>query len=173
MARGIAYVPEDRARHGVILDLPLEQNITLAAHQRFFPYGWLRTQVEGAVARDYIRKLDIRPPNSRLRVSALSGGNQQKVALGRWLATQPKLLILDEPTQGVDVGAKSADPCLITRLAEEGLAVLLISSDLPELLALSHRIGIMRAGRLVTILPGNSDPLTIMAAAFGQEREAA
>ena len=170
---GIAYVPEDRARHGVILDLSLEQNISLAAHKRLFPYGWLRTKLERAVARDYIRKLDIRPPNSRLQVSALSGGNQQKVALARWLATQPKLLILDEPTQGVDVGAKQQIHDLISRLAREGLAVLLISSDLPELLALSHRIGVMRAGRLVTILPGNSEPHTIMAAAFGQEREAA
>lgn len=170
---GIAYVPEDRARHGVILDLPVEQNITLAAHRRLFPQGWLRTKLERAIAGDYIRRLDIRPPKSRLPVSALSGGNQQKVALARWLATQPKLLILDEPTQGVDVGAKQQIHELIRQLAEDGVAVLLISSDLPELLALSHRIGVMRAGQLVTILPAHAEPHAIMAAAFGQSREAA
>jgi len=98
---------------------------------------------------------------------SLSGGNQQKVALARWLATKPRVLILDEPTQGVDVGAKGEIHRIIRRLAKEGLAVILISSDLPEVIGMSDRIGVMRGGTLRTILPGGSDPHTVMATALG------
>jgi rhamnose transport system ATP-binding protein len=169
VAHGIAYVPEDRSRHGVILELPVEQNITMAVHQRIFPGGWLKPGVERALAAEHIRALDIRPPAPAIRASALSGGNQQKVSVARWLATKPRILILDEPTQGVDVGAKSELHALIRNLAKQGLAVLLISSDLPELLSLSDRIGVMRAGRLVSLLPAKTDPNVVMAAAFGQQ----
>jgi rhamnose transport system ATP-binding protein len=168
VANGIAYVPEDRARHGVIGELSIEQNISLGSLNRLFPSGWLRTQPERALAAEYIHTLDIRPAVGDALVSSLSGGNQQKVALGRWLATQPKVLILDEPTQGVDVGAKGEIHSIIRRLAEHSLAVLLISSDLPELLALSDRIGVMRSGQIVAILPGRSEPHEVMAAAFGR-----
>jgi len=165
---GIAYVPEDRTRHGVVSDLPIEQNISMAVHRRLFPKGWLRTKAEHKLAEEYLRALDIKAPGVDAPAATLSGGNQQKVSVARWLATKPKVLILDEPTQGVDVGAKSELHKIIRELARQGLAVLLISSDLPELLALSHRIGVMRAGRLVALIHGKSDPHVIMAAAFGQ-----
>jgi rhamnose transport system ATP-binding protein len=101
--------------------------------------------------------------------NSLSGGNQQKVSLARWLATEPKLLILDEPTQGVDVGAKSEIHKIIRRLAAKGLAVLMISSDLTEVVGMSDRIAVMRAGAIVSMLPGGSDAHTVMASALGQK----
>jgi rhamnose transport system ATP-binding protein len=168
VAHGIAYVPEDRTKHGIILGLPVEQNVTMAVHREIFPGGWLRPGAERKYASEYIRALDIRPAAPEVPASSLSGGNQQKVAVARWLATKPRVLILDEPTQGVDVGAKNQLHDLIRSLAKKGLAVLLISSDLPELLALSDRIGVMREGRLVSLLPAKTDPHEVMAAAFGR-----
>jgi rhamnose transport system ATP-binding protein len=170
IARGIAYVPEDRRRHGVVLDLPIAHNMTMAIHERFFPATWLRLGAERQLALDYIRDLAIKCAGPEAPGGSLSGGNQQKVSLARWLATKPKLLILDEPTQGVDVGAKGEIHKIIRRLAKEGLAVLLISSDLPEALGMSDRIGVMRGGTIETILPGNSDAHTVMAAALGTEK---
>jgi rhamnose transport system ATP-binding protein len=168
----IAYVPEDRLKHGIIPDLPIDQNVTMASHQKLFPRGWLRPDTERSLALESIRALDIKPPSPQILACLLSGGNQQKVSVARWLATAPKVLILDEPTQGVDVGAKSEIHRIICELAGQGLAVLLISSDLPELLALSDRIGVMRAGTLVSLLPANTDPHDIMAAAFGSTSNA-
>lgn len=165
---GIAYVPEDRRRHGVVPEMQVAQNITLAAHRRFFPGGWLRNRVEARAARDFVKQLSIKTAGLDSPVSSLSGGNQQKVAISRWLATEPKLLILDEPTQGVDVGAKSEIHALIRRFAAEGMAVILISSDLPEVLGMSDRIGVMRGGRLTTIFPKGSPASEVMAAALGQ-----
>lgn len=168
VAHGIAYVPEDRRRHGVILDLPVAHNLTLAIHPRLFPGTWLRRHAERRLALESIRHLAIRTSGPDAPVATLSGGNQQKVALGRWLATHPRILILDEPTQGVDVGAKSEIHRLIRQLALDGLAVLMISSDLPEILGMSDRIAVMRAGRLVTTLPAQSSAHDVMAAALGQ-----
>ena len=165
---GIAYVPEDRRRHGVVLDLPIEQNMTMSIHRRLFPGTWLRFGRERALALDYIRDLAVKCSGPEARGGSLSGGNQQKVSLARWLATQPRVLILDEPTQGVDVGAKGEIHKIVRRLAREGLAVLLISSDLPEVLGMSDRIGVMRGGTLTAILPGKADAHTVMAAALGQ-----
>jgi rhamnose transport system ATP-binding protein len=169
VARGIGYVPEDRRRHGVILEMPIAQNITMAIHKRFFPGAWLRFGAEKQLALDYIRDLSIRAYGPDAPGNSLSGGNQQKVALARWLATKPKVLILDEPTQGVDVGAKSEIHKIIRSLAKSGLAVLMISSDLPEILGMSDRIGVMRAGTITSTLPGKSDAPTVMAAALGQK----
>jgi rhamnose transport system ATP-binding protein len=166
--RGIAYVPEDRRRHGVILELPIAANTSLAAHRRLFPWAWLRPAEERALAGEFIRRLAVRCTGVDAKVGSLSGGNQQKVALARWLATNPQVLILDEPTQGVDVGAKSEIHRLIRQLAAEGVAVLLISSDLPEVLGMGDRIGVMRGGTLVATLPGGSDAREVMAAALGQ-----
>ncbi|HET6409675.1 MAG TPA: sugar ABC transporter ATP-binding protein, partial [Chthoniobacteraceae bacterium] len=104
---GIAYVPEDRRRHGVILEMAIAANMTMAIHSQIFPGGWLRPGAERRLAGEYIRDLAVKTPSPDLPGGSLSGGNQQKVALARWLATKPKVLILDEPTQGVDVGAKS------------------------------------------------------------------
>jgi rhamnose transport system ATP-binding protein len=168
---GIAYVPEDRRRHGVVLELPVAQNTSLAIHQRLFRRGWLRFGSERALAEQFISKFSIKTAGPDAAAGNLSGGNQQKVALARWLATEPKILILDEPTQGVDVGAKSEIHRIIRELANEGLAVILISSDLPEIIGMSDRIGVMREGRLVTVLAGKSPAEAVMAAALGRDNE--
>jgi rhamnose transport system ATP-binding protein len=173
VAEGIAYVPEDRRRHGVVLELPIADNMTMAIHRRLFPRGWLRTEAERSLALGFIQELAIKCTGPDATGGSLSGGNQQKVSLARWLAAEPRLLILDEPTQGVDVGAKSEIHRIIRRLARTGLPVLLISSDLPEILGMSDRIGVMRGGRLAAVLPGRSDAHTVMAAALGQEQGAA
>ena len=168
VAHGIAYVPEDRRRHGVILPMPIAQNITMAIHPRIFPGTWLRFGAERQLALEFIRDLDVRTSGPDALGGSLSGGNQQKISLARWLATKPRLLILDEPTQGVDVGAKSEIHKIIRRLAQQGLAVLMISSDLPEILGMSDRIAVMRGGTLVVVLPSKSDTHTVMAKALGQ-----
>ena len=169
IAHGIAYVPEDRRRHGVILDLPIAQNMTMAVHRRLFPRGWLRLGAERDLATNFIRDLGVKTSSPDAPGASLSGGNQQKVALARWLATKPRLLILDEPTQGVDVGAKSEIHKIIRGLAKEGVAVLLISSDLPEVLGMSDRIAVMRGGTIVAQLPGRSKAQEVMTAALGQQ----
>ena len=169
VAHGIAYVPEDRRRHGVILEMSVAQNMTMAIHRKIFPGSWLRFGAERACALDFIRQLDVRAYGPEAPGHSLSGGNQQKVSLARWLATKPKVLILDEPTQGVDIGAKSEIHKIIRRLAKEGLAVLMISSDLPEILGMSDRIAVMRGGTIAAILPGKSAAHEVMAAALGQK----
>ena len=169
IAHGIAYVPEDRRRHGVILELPIAHNITMAIHPTFFPGLLLRDGAESELAQQFIRDLSIKAYGPEAPGGSLSGGNQQKVSVARWLATKPKLLILDEPTQGVDVGAKSEIHKIIRALADDGLAVLMISSDLPEVLGMSDRIAVMRGGTIAAMLPGGSDAHTVMAAALGKE----
>ena len=173
IAQGIAYVPEDRRRHGVILEMPVAHNLTLAVHRMLFPGGWLRPKAEGVLAGEWIGRLGIKTDGPQAPVGSLSGGNQQKVALGRWLATKPGLLILDEPTQGVDVGAKGEIHQIIRGLAADGLAVVLISSDLPEVLGMSDRIAVMRGGTVVSVLPGGSSASAVMAAALGQPQDGA
>jgi rhamnose transport system ATP-binding protein len=168
VAHGIAYVPEDRRRHGVILELPIAQNMTMAIHKRIFPGTWLRFGAEKQLALEFIRDLGVKTSGPDAPGNSLSGGNQQKVSLARWLATKPKILILDEPTQGVDVGAKSEIHKIIRALAKDGLAVLMISSDLPEILGMSDRIVVMRGGKIAAMLPGKSDAHEVMAAALGQ-----
>jgi rhamnose transport system ATP-binding protein len=169
VALGIGYVPEDRRRHGVIPDMPVAANMTMAIHRRIFPRAWLRLGAERQLALDYLRALDVEASGPEAPVVHLSGGNQQKVALARWLATKPKLLILDEPTQGVDVGAKSEIHKILRQLAQEGIAVLMISSDLTEVLGLSDRIVVMRGGTIAAVIEGKAaDPQSVMAAALGQ-----
>ena len=165
---GIAYVPEDRRRHGVVLELPVAQNVSLAIHSRIFRGGWLRFPAERQLAVDFIRQLAIKTSGPEAAAGNLSGGNQQKVALARWLATKPAILILDEPTQGVDVGAKSEIHRIIRQLANEGLAVILISSDLPEVIGMCDRMGVMREGRLTAVLPARTGAEAVMAAALGR-----
>jgi rhamnose transport system ATP-binding protein len=167
VAHGIAYVPEDRRRHGVVLEMPIEENITMAVHRRLFPGTWLRFGAERALGLGFIRDLAVKCTGPTAPTGSLSGGNQQKVSLARWLATQPKVLILDEPTQGVDVGAKSELHRIVRELAREGLAVILISSDLPEIVGMSDRIGVMRGGTLTAVLPGGAEPHAVMSAALG------
>ncbi len=170
VALGIAYVPEDRRRHGVILEMPIAHNLTMAIHRRIFPGTWLRFGAEKQLALDFIRNLGVKTYGPDAPSGSLSGGNQQKVSLARWLATKPKLLILDETTQGVDVGAKSEIHKIIRGLAKEGLAVLMISSDLPEVLGMSDRIAVMRGGTITAMLPGKTDAHEVMAAALGQTK---
>ena len=149
---GIAYVPEDRRRHGVILELSISSNITLASLHELSRYGLLNFRQEKEIAADYTRRLGIKTPAIFAPVATLSGGNQQKVALSRWLMTKPSVLILDEPTQGIDVGAKSEIHALMTGLAAQGVAILMISSELPEILGMSDRIAVMYGGTIVGIL---------------------
>ena len=169
IAAGIAYLPEDRRRHGVVLDLSVAMNLTLARLGAISRAGgWLDGHAEAAIAARLVKALDVRPPAPGMPVRQLSGGNQQKVALGRWLVEPPALLILDEPTQGVDVGAKAEIHRLIGELAQQGLAVLMISSDLPEVLGMSDRVAVMRGGTIVvTFERAAASAETVMAAAFG------
>jgi rhamnose transport system ATP-binding protein len=145
---GIAYVPEDRRRHGVVLEMDVAANATLASLDKWSRRGLLDREAEKTVASKYVDRLRIKTPSVYAETGTLSGGNQQKVALARWLATEPSVLILDEPTQGVDVGSKAEIHALMQDLAERGLAILMISSELPEILGMSDRIGVMRAGTI-------------------------
>src|SRR5438552_2544907 len=169
---GIAYVPEDRRRHGVILDLAISANITLASLDRFSRLGALDLRREREVAAKYTRKLGIKTPAIFAPVVTLSGGNQQKVALSRWLATKPLLLILDEPTQGIDVGAKSEVHALMIELALQGVAILMISSELPEVLGMSDRIAVMHGGTIVAVLDrSEATQERILALALGDQAD--
>jgi rhamnose transport system ATP-binding protein len=170
IAGGIAYLPEDRRRHGVILDLPISANITLASLGRLSRRGALDFRREREIAADYTRRLGIKTPAVFAPVATLSGGNQQKVALSRWLVTKPSVLILDEPTQGIDVGAKSEIHALMVELAAQGTAILMISSELPEVLGMSDRIAVMRGGRIAGVLDrAEATQPQILALALGHE----
>ena len=167
---GIAYVPEDRRRHGVILDLAISANITLASLDRFARLTTLDFGREKQTAAEYTRRLGIKTPTIYAPVATLSGGNQQKVALSRWLVTKPSVLILDEPTQGIDVGAKSEVHALMTELAAQGVAILMISSELPEILGMSDRIAVMHDGTIVSTLDrSEATQEKILALALGHE----
>jgi ribose transport system ATP-binding protein len=153
LEQGVAYLTEDRKSQGLALRLNMREN-ALSARIPWSGRGPLyRARAGEDILCNLIKDLQITPPNPRQLVRNLSGGNQQKVLLAKWLAVEPKVLILDEPTRGVDVGAKALIHEAILRLAAEGRAVLLISSDLPELTQLSHRILILRQGRLIGELP--------------------
>ncbi len=149
---GIAYVPEDRRRHGVVLEMPVDANITLAVLRKISRGGMIDFSRERELAAFFVQKLGVKTPSIFNPVGNLSGGNQQKVALARWLAAGPSVIILDEPTQGVDVGAKAEIHRLMGELASRGMAIIMISSELPEVLGMSDRIAVMHGGRLVGTL---------------------
>ena len=149
---GIAYVPEDRRQHGVVLEMSVASNTSLATLSEVSSRGLIDRGREVALAERYVGQFRIKTPSVAVDVGTLSGGNQQKVALARWLSTDPSILILDEPTQGVDVGSKAEIHELMQTLAERGLAIVMISSELPEVLGMSDRIAVMRAGRIRGIL---------------------
>ena len=153
---GIAYVPEDRRSHGVILEMPLAANTSLAVLPSVSRAGMIDDRKERELAERFVDALRIKTAGVRTPVNTLSGGNQQKVALARWLATAPRILILDEPTQGVDVGAKGEIHRIVRQLADEGMAVLLISSELPEVLGMSDRIAVMRQGTIAAVLDAHA-----------------
>lgn len=152
IALGLAFVSEDRAASGIFRTLSVEQNITAAIPEKIAPRGVIRRSVEKALGADAIKKLRIRLASARQPIGELSGGNQQKAILARWLLTDPKILILDEPTRGVDIGVKAEFYEMIGQLAADGRAILLISSELPELLALCDRVLVMSEGRLTANL---------------------
>lgn len=145
---GVAYLPEDRQHQGLVLPFPITHNISLTILREISNVGWLRREAENDLAGRQVDRLQVRTPGISTPVQHLSGGNQQKVLVGKFLVSKPRVLILDEPTRGVDVGAKAEIHRLIGQLAEQGMAVLMISSDLPEVLALADRILVMREGRL-------------------------
>jgi ABC-type sugar transport system ATPase subunit len=145
---GIAYVPEDRGQQGLIRPQTVRENVSLAVLDRIARLFVIDHRREAALARDAIKRFGIRTRGPEQRVRQLSGGNQQKVVLAKWLATEPRILILDEPTRGIDVGAKAEVHALISKLAGQGLAILLISSELPEVLGMSDRVLVMNGGRI-------------------------
>ncbi len=145
---GLGFVTEDRKLQGLVLGMSVRENQTLASLARISRLGFVDTRREQAMAARLVDQLGIRTPTLEQEVNNLSGGNQQKVVIAKWLATQPRILILDEPTRGIDVGAKAEVHGLMTRLARDGVSILLISSELPEILGMSDRILVMRQGRL-------------------------
>jgi rhamnose transport system ATP-binding protein len=152
LRRGLAYLPEDRLRQGLIQPMSIERNATMAVLPELAPGGILQPWRERRLARSFIERLRIKATSPKQVVRSLSGGNQQKVVLSKWLATEPRILILDEPTHGVDVGTKADVHRTISNLATHGLAILLISSELPEILGMADRVLVIREGRLVAEL---------------------
>ena len=145
---GIGLVPEDRKNDGLVLDLSVMSNISLANLKELESYGILNARKERKIADDYIEQLSIKTPSPEQKAGNLSGGNQQKIILAKWMATNPKILLLDEPTRGIDINAKNEIYKLISKLASEGLGIVMVSSELPEILAISDRILVMSEGAL-------------------------
>jgi rhamnose transport system ATP-binding protein len=169
---GLAFVPEDRALAGIFRTLSVEQNITAAVPRKIAPGGFIRRIVEKALAQDSVRLLRIRLASMRQPIGELSGGNQQKSILARWLLTDPSVLILDEPTRGIDIGVKAEFYDMIGELAASGRAILLVSSELPELLALCDRVLVMSEGRITANIPrAEATQETIMHAAVPRSTE--
>ncbi len=154
MKAGMAYLSEDRKNEGLFLDKTIIENFLAPNLEQVSPGGWLSWPALNKLATRYAKQLDVRTPSLKQKLRNLSGGNQQKVFLGEWLARDPKILIVDEPTRGIDVGTKQEIHRLLRELAAQGKAVMVISSDLPEALRVSDRIAVMREGRLVDIIPG-------------------
>jgi rhamnose transport system ATP-binding protein len=170
---GVGYVPEDRRQHGVVLEMPIAANACLANLPAVSRRGMLDSGRERELASGYVKRLQIKTSSLYAEAGSLSGGNQQKVALARWLAIQPSVLILDEPTQGVDVGSKSEIHRLMVDLAGQGVAIIMISSELPEILGMSDRIAVMHAGSVAAVLARrDATQDRILALALGTEHAA-
>jgi ribose transport system ATP-binding protein len=151
---GIGYLSEDRKRYGLTLGMDVETNIVLAAFNKFLErIGWVNTKKTHQTAANYVEKLAIKTPGLQQRVKNLSGGNQQKVVIGKWLTADTDILIFDEPTRGIDVGAKSEIYHLLNDLARQGKSIIMVSSELPEILRMSHRVVVMCEGRVTGELP--------------------
>lgn len=163
--QGIVYVPEDRGRQGTIKGLPIFQNVTLPSLAKTSRAGFLRLAQEFALARDYTARLDLRAASLDQDVGLLSGGNQQKVVIAKWLATRPRVIILDEPTKGIDIGSKAAVHAFMAELAAQGLAVIMVSSEIPEVLGMSDRVIVMREGRIVAEMTDGTPERLVQAAA--------
>lgn len=169
---GLGLVTEDRKAQGLVLEMVVRENTTLANLQRVSRLGVIDRGAEVAAADEYVRDLDIRTPSIEQAVRLLSGGNQQKVVLAKWLFTAAKVLVFDEPTRGIDVGAKAEIYELINRLAEQGVAILMISSELDEVLGMSERVLVMHSGRIAGELSrADATPEAVMRLATGHESE--
>jgi rhamnose transport system ATP-binding protein len=165
---GIVYVPEDRGRQGAVKGLPIFQNVTLPSLGAVSRAGFLRMAEELTLARDYTQRLDLRAAALDQDVGLLSGGNQQKVVIAKWLATKPRVIILDEPTKGIDIGSKAAVHAFMAELAAQGLAIIMVSSEIPEVLGMSDRVIVMREGRIVDEVAGDRmTPEALVRAAAG------
>ena len=168
IAAGIVYVPEDRGRQGAIRGLPIFQNVTLPSLSRTSRAGFLQLANEFRLSRDYTQRLDLRASSLDQELGLLSGGNQQKVVIAKWLATKPRVIILDEPTKGIDIGSKAAVHEFMAELAAEGLAMIMVSSEIPEVLGMSDRVIVMREGRIIDEVTGaRMTPETLVRAAAG------
>ena len=168
VANGIVYVPEDRGKQGAVIGLPIFQNITLPSLNRTSKSGFLRMAEEFKLAREYSERLDLRAASLDQDVGNLSGGNQQKVVIAKWLATQPQVIILDEPTKGIDIGSKAAVHEFMAELASQGLSVIMVSSEIPEVIGMSDRVIVMRDGRIVAELEDDAlTPETLVRHAAG------
>jgi ribose transport system ATP-binding protein len=169
VAAGLGFVPEDRGLQGLVLKLPVAENIVLPILNSHARAGWVDRRALRDTAASYVDRLNIRTPHLRQKAMFLSGGNQQKVVLAKWLASQPKVLILDEPTRGIDVGAKAEVHALMSDLAQMGMGIIMISSELPEILGMSDRILVMHEGRVAAILDrSEATQEKIMACASGE-----
>jgi ribose transport system ATP-binding protein len=147
IAAGLALAPEDRKQEGLVLPLSVAANISMSSLEKTKRWGMLSPRKEQQLAGDYATRLKVKTPSLRQRVRNLSGGNQQKVVLSKWLATNPKVLLLDEPTRGIDINSKREIYVLIEELAAQGLGVIMVSSELPEILAIADRIVVLSEGR--------------------------
>jgi rhamnose transport system ATP-binding protein len=170
MAYGVGLVPEDRRRQGLVLDQSVASNITLAIRERLARYGLIWGALENEAARTWASRLEVKTAALDTESGTLSGGNQQKVVIGKWLASDPRVLIVDEPTRGIDVGTKAEVHRLLSRLAQQGVAVLMISSELPEVLGMADRVLVMREGRLTGEFDRSAaTPEAVMFAATAEE----
>jgi len=170
IAGGLALVPEDRRQQGLVMELSVERNATLTRRWSLARFGLLRRADESRSAREWARKLQVKAGRLSDPVSTLSGGNQQKVVLAKWLSTKPRVLIVDEPTRGIDIGTKAEVHRLLSQLAADGVAVVMVSSELPEVLGMADRVLVMHEGRLAREIPRErADEESVMFAATGQE----
>ncbi len=169
IGRGVGFLPEDRKTQGLVLGLSVKNNIGLASVARLSPLGVVDGAAETALAQRWVDELRVKTPGLEQRVVLLSGGNQQKVVLGRWLAAEVDVLIMDEPTRGIDVGAKVEIYNLMNGLTARGVGILMISSELPEVLGMSDRILVMRLGRIQAELTAEeATQEKVLRAALGQ-----
>jgi rhamnose transport system ATP-binding protein len=170
MELGIAYLSESRGEYGLVLPMDITQNITIPILKRFTRFGWIHRKEEKEIAKQFCDLLDVRATGLEQKVESLSGGNQQKVSLSKWLAADAQILILDEPTKGIDIATKAAVHKLMSDLAGQGKAILMISSEIPEIIGMSDRILVMSEGRLVSqIMREEATQERVLAAALGEK----
>ena len=172
IAAGIGLVPEDRKEQGLVTQLSVRKNVSMALLPRLARFNFINMSAERRLAETYVARLSIKTPSTEQRALFLSGGNQQRVVIAKWLALEPRVLIVDEPTRGVDVGATSEIHALLCDLAKHGMAILMISSEMTEVLAMSDRVLVMRQGRIEgELCRSEATQEKIMTLATGQSAE--